>query len=74
MAETLTEALERIAGGMEFRRFLLPDGVAALDPPAGTQPCDRLLFVMHGVKREPMSLGGEAREIELAPGDAYLVR
>ena len=30
MAETLTEALERIAGGMEFRRFLLPDGVAAL--------------------------------------------
>lgn len=74
MAETLAEALERIAEGMAFTRFLLPDGAAALDPPAGTQPFDRLLFVMQGVKREPMSLNGEVRELELVPGDAYLVR
>lgn len=74
MQETLTEALERIASGMAFKRFLLPDGIAQLEPPAGTQPCDRLLFVMEGVKREPMSLAGNLKTIELTPGDVYLVR
>lgn len=74
MAETLTEALERISTGMRFRRFLLPDGVAQLTPPAGTQPYDRLLFVMEGRKLEPMSLGGNLQTLELTPGDACLVR
>ena len=74
MAESLTEALERIAAGMAFKRFLLPDGIAQLTPPAGTQPCDRLLFVMEGMKREPMSLNGRLQTFELFPGDVYLVR
>jgi len=74
MPETLTEALERIADRMPLTRFFLPDGVATLTPPAGDQPYDRLLFVTEGVKHEPMSLDGEIRELELGPGDAYLVR
>ena len=74
MPETLVEALERIADGMPLGRFFLPDGIAVLTPPAATQPYDRLLFVTGGVKHEPVSLGGEIRELELGPGDAYLVR
>lgn len=75
MPETLTDALEWIADGrLALRRFFLPDGVAHLTPPAGEQPYDRLLFILSGAKREPMSLDGAVRELDLGPGDVWLVR
>lgn len=74
MPKTLLDALEWVAGEMPLHHFFLPDGVMHLSPPAGEQPYDRLLFLISGAKREPMSRNGTVQELNLEPGDSWLVR
>lgn len=71
--KTILSSLEELRH-REIRRFFLPDGRRQAVPAYPVQPYDRLLFMVSGRKYEPMSLGNELREVELVPGDAWLVR
>lgn len=67
--------LESFEENLPPGKFYNPDG---LIPPRSRNtvilPNDRLLFVVSGSKCEPMSIGGKYQEIQLYPGDCYLVR
>ena len=69
----LEHVLAEIAGAMPLNRFFLPDGKAYHPCRMPVQPYDRLLFLVEGVKREPFSLCGEIRTVELRCGDVWLV-
>ncbi len=71
----LLEKLRYAAADLPLRRFFLPDGVAPA--PAGAAPLmpyDRLVVVLSGSKREPLSLDKCRREVLLETGDLYLQR
>lgn len=74
MREKLNRTLHHLLTDFQFRRFYLPDGKARLEHRFKLQPYERLLFVLDGVKEEPMSLNGKIETVRLFPGDYYLVR
>lgn len=73
MNDEILFQLQRALDAGPARRFFVADGMAPLLLPGSAQPYDRLLFVLGGVKREPLSLDGKVRKVELGPGDAYLM-
>lgn len=73
MKKEIRNLLKFMAEELKPGKFYLPDGLAGVVPPGRCQPNDRLLFLLKGVKYEPMSLNGRLETVELHPGDAWLV-
>ena len=72
--EDILQALKTVAAREEFGHFYLPDHFRRPHLKSFSHTCDRLLFVLSGVKREPLCLNGSVRTVELTAGDAYLLR
>lgn len=71
----ILDILTRIATDFELHNFYNPDGLAPYYTPSVViLPYDRLLFILDGVKIEPMSLDGSLQKVRLTRGDYYLIR
>ena len=74
MKENIRRTLKQTIDGFPFRKFFLPDGKAKIEHHFSIQPYVRLILILSGIKREPMSLNGKRETVTLHPGDYYLIR
>ncbi len=74
MKEKILTLMRKIHSELELRHFYLPESYLPYGYKKKSQPYDRLLFVLHGIKKEPMYLHGKLARIPLERGDFYLIR